>query len=426
MNAVLQMQTEFRRDIHKYPEDAWTEFRTTSKIIDRLNEFGVPLLYGREVHTKGKRYGVPPGEKLEACMQRAVDEGADPELIEKMRGGYTGAVGILDTGRPGPVTAVRFDIDCIDAVESDNPDHLPAKLGFRSVHDGLFHGCGHDAHAAIGIGTAAILSKCLDQLRGKVLLVFQPGEEGLRGASSMAESGLFDSVDNIFAGHVCPGTSGLVVTGSCAFSVSEKFDLHYRGAAAHAGGSPELGKNALLAAATAALNIMAISRTSRGYTRVNVGTLNAGTGRNVIPSFADMECEVRGENQDSCDFMAKRLLEIAKSAGDMHGCGFSYEVVGKASGARCDRELDEITEKAALMTDGVMRVEKASDRGSGSSEDFTTLMHKVQEHGGHATFFLASAGSRFPNHSDRFDVDEKMLNVASRLVCNMIGMTNKK
>ena len=88
---------QFRRQRHKMPENAWTEFLTTSEIIKKLQEFGIPYIFGRDVHVRGERYGVPPEDVLEKCMQRAVGEGADPELVERMRGGYTGVGGVIYT-----------------------------------------------------------------------------------------------------------------------------------------------------------------------------------------------------------------------------------------------------------------------------------------------------------------------------------------
>ena len=127
---LAQELIDFRRARHRRPESAWTEFLTTSEIIGQLEQLGIPYKMGREIHTSGERYGVPPDEELERCMERALDEGASPELVGRMRGGYTGVVGIIDTGRPGPVTALRFDIDCNDVGECQDSDHFPAREGF--------------------------------------------------------------------------------------------------------------------------------------------------------------------------------------------------------------------------------------------------------------------------------------------------------
>ncbi len=92
---------EFRRTRHRIPENAWTEFLATSDIIHELQRLGIPYVYGKAIHMKDERFGVPSADVLNACMQRAIQAGADPTLVEHMRGGYTGVVGILDTGRPG-------------------------------------------------------------------------------------------------------------------------------------------------------------------------------------------------------------------------------------------------------------------------------------------------------------------------------------
>lgn len=135
----------FRRVRHRRPENAWTEFLTTCAIIDELKKLGISYIFGREIHTKGERYGVPSDRAGGRYGAGPFRRGADPELVEKMRGGYTGVVGIIDTGRPGPVTAIRFDIDCNDVDESADPAHLPVQEGFASVHPKLMHACGHDA-----------------------------------------------------------------------------------------------------------------------------------------------------------------------------------------------------------------------------------------------------------------------------------------
>ena len=286
----------FRRARHKMPENAWTEFLTTSEIIHELQRLGIPYIYGKEIHMKEERYGVPSDEVLERCMERAVQEGADPALLEQMQGGYTGVVGIIDTGRPGPTTAMRFDIDCNDVEESTDPDRIPVKEGFASIHPKLMHACGHDAHATIGIGVANILTACKDQICGKVMLIFQPAEEGARGGESVARSGILDGVNYLFGGHIGHDHMklGTFAASWLNGSFSYKVDLMFKGLSAHAGASPEKGHNAAAAAATATLNLLAISRHGQGRTRVNVGMGEWGPGRNVIPDYAILKGEVRG------------------------------------------------------------------------------------------------------------------------------------
>ena len=122
----------FRRERHSKPENAWNEYLTTCAIIRELERLGIPYLMGKEIHTTGDRYGLPTEEEAKSAVERALREGADPALVERMVGGYTGVVGVIDTGRPGPVTAIRFDIDCNDVAESTGPEHRPVRAGFAS------------------------------------------------------------------------------------------------------------------------------------------------------------------------------------------------------------------------------------------------------------------------------------------------------
>ena len=103
----------FRRDLHRHPEPGWREFYTTARIIGALREHGIPVKYGKEIIHRDFLWGYPAQEELDACMKRAGSQGADAGIIEEMEG-FTGAMAVIDTGIPGPVTALRFDIDCND------------------------------------------------------------------------------------------------------------------------------------------------------------------------------------------------------------------------------------------------------------------------------------------------------------------------
>jgi len=91
-----------------------------------------------------------------------------------MKGGKTGVMGILKTGKPGPVVALRFEMDANDLNESREESHRPFKEGFSSVNEPATHACGHDGHVAIGVGIAKLLMQCRDQLAGTIKLIFQP------------------------------------------------------------------------------------------------------------------------------------------------------------------------------------------------------------------------------------------------------------
>lgn len=110
-------------------------------------------------------------EEVEAAIELARAAGVSEALLERM-GGYTGCVGVLDTGRPGPVTTLRFDIDCLAIEETKDENHLPNREGFASTRPGLSHACGHDGHTAVGLGVAQWLADDKETLCGKVKLVF--------------------------------------------------------------------------------------------------------------------------------------------------------------------------------------------------------------------------------------------------------------
>lgn len=138
----------FRRDLHRHPEPGWKEFYTTARLIAALKDHGIPVRYGKEILHRDYLWGYPLQKELDVCMERAVSQGADAGIIKEMDG-FTGAMAVIETGNPGPVTALRFDIDCNDVGEDMDPCRLPVK-GFSSENCGCMHACGHDGHASPG------------------------------------------------------------------------------------------------------------------------------------------------------------------------------------------------------------------------------------------------------------------------------------
>ena len=112
-----------RRKIHQTPEEGWTEFQTTWLVAERLRALGLKVLLGTQVINPKAVMGRDP-KLVEAAIKRALAAGVPQSFIDET-GGYTGAVAVLETGRPGPVTAFRSDMDCVLVTESDSPDHLP-------------------------------------------------------------------------------------------------------------------------------------------------------------------------------------------------------------------------------------------------------------------------------------------------------------
>ncbi|NLG87214.1 MAG: M20 family metallo-hydrolase, partial [Firmicutes bacterium] len=245
----------WRRDFHMYPEAGWTEFRTASLVAQELSQLGYNIKLGREVISEQSRQGVPSAEELDKAWERARKEGAPTEFIMSMRGGFTGVVGILEGGYPGPTVALRFDMDANDLNESTNEDHRPFREGFASRHPGIAHACGHDGHVAIGLGVAHVLAQLAPELSGRLLLIFQPAEEGVRGAKAMVAADILADCRYFLSGHLGFGNGSLgeIGCGQEKFLATTKLDVTFTGQAAHAGMNPDAGKNALLAAALAAI-----------------------------------------------------------------------------------------------------------------------------------------------------------------------------
>ena len=345
-----------RRDFHKHAEAAWTEFRTASIVAKTLQGLGFRALVGEEVVDGSAMMGVPAPAELERQVERALAQGGDKGWVEKMRGGKTGVVGVMKFAKPGPTVALRVDMDANDLVESDDPKHRPAREGFASVNKGAMHACGHDGHTAMGLGVAEVLAGLKDQLAGTIKLIFQPAEEGVRGAKAMMARGVVDDVKYIVGAHLGVNLkkTGQVACRTEGFLATTKFDAVFTGVPAHAGGAPETGRNALLAAATATLSLHAISRHSQGVSRVNVGVIQGGTGRNVIPATAIIKVETRGATTAINEYVYAEAVRIVEAAAAMQGVKVVLQLMGGAAGCDNDPALVErirqVAERQRLFT----------------------------------------------------------------------------
>jgi aminobenzoyl-glutamate utilization protein A len=413
----LQAKTvDRRRDFHRYAEAAWTEFRTAAAVADALVALGYTVQAGDEVVAAEAMMGVPTGKDLQTHMERAVNQGANPLWVEKMRGGKTGVVGVLEFAKPGPTVALRFDMDANDVAETEEPSHRPFAEGFASVNKGAMHACGHDGHTAVGLTVAEILAELRDELSGRVKLVFQPAEEGVRGAKAMMVKGVVDDVDVILGMHfgVNLRQTGQVACRTEGFLATTKLDAEFVGVPAHAGAAPQEGRNALLAAAAAALNLHAISRHSQGASRINVGVLSAGSGRNVIPAKALLKLETRGATSAINQYIYGEAIRIVRAAAAMYDVKLAVTEMGGAAGCENDPELVErvrqVAERLGLFTSIL------AAGNIGGSEDCTYLMERVQQHGGKAAYIMVGAELAAGHHDDRFDFNEDALVLASALL----------
>lgn len=420
LDALERDLIQIRRELHQNPEAGWTEFETTVKIIGEAERLGLHYRFGKEIHTPEYMYGMPDANALEQEADRAAERTGRTDLIDRMRGGNTGCIVRIEGSEPGPASALRFDIDCNDVQETDAPEHMPNRLGFASTRKNLMHACGHDGHAAIGIGVMRLLAACRERLKGSVTIAFQPAEEGARGADSMTRTGFLKGIQYIVACHlgIKARELGLIIAGCHGFLASTKLDVTFTGRAAHAAISPESGRNALAAAAVAVSNLLAIPRHSAGSSRVNVGVLNSGTGRNVIPDRAFMAIETRGADSAINAFVENCAKRVCRNAAEMYECAHETRTVGLNCNTVCDPELVAFVHRSAVELPDVTEILDDVDFGGG--DDVAYMMNYVRAHGGKATDILIGCDLDAPHHSTNFDFNERAILIGVKVLTKAI------
>lgn len=408
---------QLRRDFHKYAERGWLEMRTASIVARKLESLDYQILIGREIMKEEFRMGLPSKRLLSLSYKRAILQGADPYYVEKVKDGFTGVVGILKNGE-GPTVAIRFDMDALSVTEDDSTNHKPGKYGFISCNNGAMHACGHDGHTAMGLTVAKILANLKEHLHGTVKLIFQPAEEGVRGAKSIATSGILDDVDYIFAGHIWqkqPDEDYDLYLGMDETFATTKLDIIYHGVSSHAAGMPQFGKNALLSAASCILNLHSIPRNSDGCTRINVGTINAGTGRNVVPETAKLEIEVRGQTTELNNYMEVYARDVINGAALMHDTIVEIKEMGKAYSLDCDKKMMDIIRCLCQNHLNDIKVAKKDLSPLDGSDDFSYMLSTVQAHGGIGTYLKLTTDLVASPHNCAYDFNEDILLTGTRV-----------
>ncbi len=403
----------YRRDFHKYAETKWREFRTSCKVAKILLKLGLEVQLGENIVSKDSIFNYPSKEEITLEVKRAIKQGGDENLIKKMNG-LTGVVGIIETKKIGPTIAFRFDMDALATTESNDNSHFPKKEGFRSVNEGYCHACGHDGHTAIGLGVAKRLISIKNELSGKIKLIFQPSEEGGGGARGIVNKGVLDDVDYFFAAHIgltklngLPLKSRGIICGVKDFLDNRRYNVNFKGKPAHPCGDPHIGKNALLAASTAALNIHAIAPHSEGKLRVNVGILKAGVSRNTIAPNAYMELEIRGENEVVASYGEEKMLSIIKGAALTYQLDYSIDHIGSTPSAESDDKAIDLVLSCAKEIPWFNEFELIGSVGG--TDDASEMLRKVQENGGFGSYI--GLGSEFAAgfHHNAFDFDEAVM-----------------
>lgn len=401
--------TELRRLFHRHAETGMAEFWTTARIAEELTTFDLSPVVGEAVSAPEARMGMPDDCVLREARERAEKENASPFWLKRMQG----TTGLVVDIRPDlPLhTVLRFDIDALNVQESRSQEHLPTREGFASLHDGLCHACGHDGHIAAGLGLACELAVRRNELRHNVRLLFQPGEEGCRGARAMAAAGWLNGAKHFLAAHIgmWADKDHVLVCGARGFLATTKFDVDFFGRAAHAGAEPQRGANSLLAAASAALNMHALPRHGEGDSRVTVGMLEAGSGRNIIPDHAHMTCETRGATTAVNDYMFEHCRSIVEHTAAMYEQRCSLRLMGGSDSANSDESLIRVIHETARAVPW-FREELIHDTAPGyGSDDACVHMAAVQKQGGDAAYIMLGSRLAAGHHSPDFDFNEAVL-----------------
>jgi len=321
----------------------------------------------------------------------------------------TGVVAVIPGDRPGPVLAIRADMDAL-------PIHEANEVPYRSQHDGIMHACGHDGHTAIALGTAHYLSQHRQGFAGTVKLIFQPAEEGPGGAKPMIEAGVLQNpdVDAIVGLHLWNrlpvGTVG--VRSGALMAAVELFDCVIQGKGGH-GAMPDQTIDSIVVGAqvvNALQTIVARNVDPLKAGVVTVGEFHAGRAHNVIADTAKLSGTVRYFDPTLEGFFGKRVEEIIAGVCQSHGATYHLDYWQLYPATVNDRGMAELVRSVAETV-----VETAAgvvpECQTTSGEDMSYFLQQVPG----CYFFLGSAnGDRkldYPHHHPRFDFDETALSM---------------
>jgi amidohydrolase len=319
----------------------------------------------------------------------------------------TGIVAIIHGTQPGPVLAIRADMDALPILEEN-------EVSYRSKHDGVMHACGHDGHTAIALGTAYYLSQHPHTFQGTVKIIFQPAEEGPGGAAPMIEAGVLRNpdVDAIIGLHLWNnlplGTVG--VRSGPLMAAVEVFDCEIQGKGGH-GAIPQQTIDSIVVGSqvvNALQTIVARNVNPLDAAVVTVGTFHAGRAHNVIADTAELSGTVRYFNPALEDVIPRRFEQVVAGVCQSHGATYRLNyrklypaVINDEAIAALVRSVAETVVETPA---GVV-----PDCQTMGGEDMAYFLQKVPG----CYFFLGAAnesrGLAYPHHHPRFDFDETAL-----------------
>ncbi len=364
MENAIKKAAEIRKALHRRPETGNKEFETTKLIVSELEKMNIPF----------------------------------ERLLE------TGAVALIDSGKPGPCVAFRADIDALPVTENTG-------CPFSSEIPGFMHACGHDVHTAALLGVADYLIRNKDKFKGKIKLIFQPDEEGDGGAVRLISKGVLEGVNAVFGCHVDP----LIPSGSVGvkygkfYAAADVFDITVKGLSGH-GATPEKAVDALSAACEMVLELKALPRKVTSEKCVlSVGLLNSGRVRNVIPGSAHFCGITRTLGKDTRAKMKEELTASIKRIDEKYGTETAVNIIPSYMGIVSHDEDTDFIRRTAENLLGKENV-KIIENPLMITEDFGYYIDELP-----GAFYHIGAGCTAYLHSDKFLPDEKCLETAVRV-----------
>lgn len=330
----------------------------------------------------------------------------------------TGIVAVIPGERPGPVLAIRADMDALPIQELNQEP-------YRSQHDGRMHACGHDGHVAIALGTAYYLSQHRHTFAGTVKMIFQPAEEGPGGAKPMIEAGVlrYPDVDAIIGLHLWNnlplGTVG--VRSGALMAAVETFECTIRGKGGHAA-LPHQTVDAIVVGAQIVTALQAIVARNLNPLQsgvVTVGQFQAGTTCNVIADSAFFKGTVRYFDPALTDFFSQRIEQIVAGICQSHGASYSFKYEKLYPTVINDQRIADLVRSVAaeVIETPVGIVPDCQTMGG---EDMSFFLQQVPG----CYFFLGAAnpdkGLAYPHHHPRFDFDESALGLGVEMFARCV------
>ncbi|HZX11283.1 MAG TPA: amidohydrolase, partial [Acidobacteriota bacterium] len=310
------------------------------------------------------------------------------------------------------VVALRADIDALPIEEEGEKEYI-------SKNSGVAHVCGHDAHMAILMGAAKVLTENKDQFSGKVVFLFQPAEElPPGGAKKMVDQGALEGVDAIFGLHVWQplptGTVGILKGPMMA--QADNFEIIVKGKAGH-GSMPQTTVDPIFVASQLVVNIQSVVSRNTDPLKplvVSFGTINGGTVYNIIPQEVKLTGTVRTFETEVQEMVRQRMHEIAKNTSKAFG---AFADCRYKKGFPPLVNHPEMVDLVLDTVDKILGKDKKKDISPVmGGEDFAYYLQKVP---GAFLFLGAGDGQEYSHHHPKFDIDEKVLHQGTALMAGL-------